>query len=821
MSEKSNKSNNLGKQIILDLSDNSNKIFTGNSVIQKDILQDIESEIERRIKNINNNVSDNNITNLPVKYKTILVSGMRGAGKTSFLFSLRNRLENGSNCKNDLEVLDFLDPTLIEEKAHIFFTIISLVKSKVEQKFKNCSNDDNIKLYNKRNWEEKICKLAEGLPFVDNVSPKSAEFWDDATQILNKSLDDVNSAFYLRKNFDDFLKCSLKILDRKVFLLTIDDIDTKFDKAWSLLETIRKYLATNYIITVLSGDFELFSIAIRKQQWLNFGNDFVRLDSGNSKKELFEQKITELESQYIEKTLPIENRYFLRSFKDILENRYNKIIIKFSDDSELEYRIFYESIYKKFGLYNRFEIIPFGDVIETFPTRTQISLLRIFKNDDFDENQFLNLFVSYFTAQGIRISDLRENSYINIEILKFLIKINSLDSLYQVQPIDSSKQKNVVLFVLNFLLCFYMNNKKQLIFDNMLRIGYVRNLFSIIKFKNEEEKSSFIEKVGLFQTKTAKVISGMILAELYKNNIKNDYGSIYLKNSFFDEIKNSNLSAEKKAVALLPAVYLTKPDGKEFVYSFYNLIAILSDILEQNINRETAQKILSSMAQVRSYIVEEENANTNDDKDNDDLQTEENEEKSYLNKDFEKWKTLGEEIKRWREHNIEGAIAVHILNKVSTRIFYSFKEIQKNNNKPKQLNTFIKLFNLFICQLFNACIIEEYNEAKNEIGNAITINYENLEKNSKSFETNLSRLTEIINDNKKYFPLTCFLISCPILLMFVDTNLLNKIKEFLIASGIFDKNGVRNGDGVDGKPDFSYYENNIFKAFSISSGTSK
>lgn len=776
------------------------------NIIQQDVLRKIKDEIIERIETTkaNSNKESDNIINTPITYNSILISGSRGAGKTSFLFSLRNKLKENA----DIEILDFLDPTLIEEKAHIFFTIISLIKSKVEEKFNETSNDDDFSIYNKKSWYENLNKLAKGLPLIDGAYSKSPDFWDDATHILNKALDDVNSSFELRKNFEDFLKLSLKILNKKVFLLFIDDVDTKFDKSWSLLETIRKYLSTKYIITILTGDFDLFSMSIRKHQWENFGKDFIGNETrnDNEKFEFFKSKITDIEAQYIEKILPVQHRYALRTFKEILEDRTNEIKIKFNDGKEQEYRKFYKSVFNKFGLYNSFEQEPFEIVIQDFPVRTQMSLLRIFANnvqsgkeDDFfnikkfDVTQFVNLFVSYFAKEGMYTSSLTNPEFINIEILKFLIKNDALENLYQLQLIDSNKQKNIILFVLNFVLCYYMNQNKALVFENMYRIGYLRNILSIISLEGKDEKAKFIDTVGLFQTKTAKVSCSLLQAELFKKGISNNYGSILIENNkIFEEINNSSLTSEKKALLLLPTCFLTTRKGKKLVFSFYNLIGCINDILVQNVSSDSIERILKPMCQIRSYIIDD-----FEDKETYDFE---------LEKLFDgnaNWQSLGSEISNWKDsiNNIQESIAVHVLNKVSTRIFYSFKEMHKNYPSVKTLQDVIELMNLFVCELFHAAIIEEYNEAKGKIKNKISIDFNNLQNDTELFKSNLEELNKIISNSKRYFPLTRVLLSCPILLMFIDIkNIKTELSDF-----------YKKIEKVSAKTSkINYYDNNIY-----------
>lgn len=774
------------------------------NIIQQDVLRKIKDEIIERIETTkaNSNKESDNIINTPITYNSILISGSRGAGKTSFLFSLRNKLKENT----DIEILDFLDPTLIEEKAHIFFTIISLIKSKVCEKFNKTGYENDFLIYSKKSWYENLNKLAKGLPLIDGACSKTPDFWDDATHILNKALDDVNSSFELRKNFEDFLKLSLKILNKKVFLLFIDDVDTKFDKSWSLLETIRKYLSTKYIITILTGDFDLFSMSIRKHQWENFGKDFIGNETrnDNEKFEFFKSKITDIEAQYIEKILPVQHRYALRTFKEILEDRTNEIKIKFNDGKEQEYRKFYKSVFNKFGLYNSFEQEPFEIVIQDFPVRTQMSLLRIFANnvqsgkeDDFfnikkfDVTQFVNLFVSYFAKEGMYTSSLTNPEFINIEILKFLIKNDALENLYQLQLIDSNKQKNIILFVLNFVLCYYMNQNKALVFENMYRIGYLRNILSIISLEGKDEKAKFIDTVGLFQTKTAKVSCSLLQAELFKKGISNNYGSILIENNkIFEEINNSSLTSEKKALLLLPTCFLTTRKGKKLVFSFYNLIGCINDILVQNVSSDSIERILKPMCQIRSYIID----------DSEDKETYDFELDKLFNGNGD-YQSLGSEISNWKDsiNNIQESIAVHVLNKVSTRIFYSFKEMHKNYPSVKTLQDVIELMNLFVCELFHAAIIEEYNEAKGKI--KISIDFNNLQNDTELFKSNLEELNKIISNSKRYFPFTQVLLSCPILLMFIDIkNIKTELSDF-----------YKKIEKVSAKTSkINYYDNNIY-----------
>lgn len=387
-------------------------------------------------------------------------------------------------------------------------------------------------------------------------------------------------------------------------------------------------------------------------------------------------------------------------------------------------------------------------------------------------------------------SSLTNSEFINIEVLKFLIKNDALENLYQLQLIDSNKQKNIILFVLNFVLCYYMNQNKALVFENMYRIGYLRNILSIISLEGKDEKGKFIDTVGLFQTKTAKVSCSLLQAELFKKGISNNYGSILIENNkIFEEINNSSLTSEKKALLLLPTCFLTTRKGKKLVFSFYNLIGCINDILVQNVSSDSIERILKPMCQIRSYIIDDfEKGEDISAKTKKNLNNEPEDENTYdfeLDKLFNgngDYQSLGSEISNWKDsinNNIQESIAVHVLNKVSTRIFYSFKEMHKNYPSVKTLQDVIELMNLFVCELFHAAIIEEYNEAKGKIKNKISIDFNNLQNDTELFKSNLEELNKIISNSKRYFPLTRVLLSCPILLMFIDIkNLKTKLSDF-------------------------------------------
>ena len=88
-------------------------------------------------------------------YETISVFGERGAGKTSFLMSLRDEFKN----KEKVSLLPLIDPTLFEEKGHLFLLIISLIDALVKKVNDTAENMDlKVEYINTRRIWRKDCR---------------------------------------------------------------------------------------------------------------------------------------------------------------------------------------------------------------------------------------------------------------------------------------------------------------------------------------------------------------------------------------------------------------------------------------------------------------------------------------------------------------------------------------------------------------------------------------------------------------------------------------------------------------------------------------
>lgn len=776
------------KDIVIDLI-NPKYGFSANELIHQNEFLTITKLIGDQLsEDENQNSSEDGCQNqirfvFPNINRTIMLNGARGTGKTTFLQTVIRDLpnktrdnKNGEKFCDSLEILDYLDPTLIEEKSSIFLTIISLIRNRVQDKLnKYC--DKEIVLNKRRAWQTSLDKFARGLPSIDeNTKNKSADYWDDATQIMEKGLEDVNAAFNLRKNFLAFLKESLGILGKKSFLLVIDDVDTDPGKAWPLLETLRKYLSVNGIITVVSGDLQLFATVVRNKQ----GSRFTKTDKNNS---LVEAQIEELSNQYLKKVLPIRYRISLPRLSQLINNRplYNSnknsfdgehLFVKYKDNeaSIIPVKEFIRRVFYKLGIANNFQREGYTDFLLNLPLRTQIDWMRLFQNygdeetfkinEPFEPEYLVSLFIDELLQNDIDINLLVYNpNFINSIIIDFLIDKDILSESYQLQATSKDSSVNAVLFSLSMILSRSILDKPSLIFDNLIKVGYLRNLKPLFS-KNDNNYSfkSLTTHMGVTNDKDVRQMVCLATAYL-RGMLKNKKlaGVIELSDAKF--LLHKNEIELNDYIARLP--YSNSMVGKGVhEYSLFTLLGAINDLIRDFESGDNLLKVLQRISQPREYAALSdytytENSEVNDENDD--------EESVVDDKDFE---TMRKELNDWLEDakREKRCIASHVLAKVATRLYYTF-----NNIDISQEKTLGDAMHLYIIALFNSVIIEEVMELTAGVNSDfenIKITNRSVRSSPKVFINNLKAIAPALQSQK--LPLTRIILTCPIFMFFID-----------------------------------------------------
>lgn len=726
-------------------------------------------------------------------HHTISVFGERGTGKTSFLESILDYY----SCKNegkDICVLDLIDPTMIEEKGHVFLLIVSLINRKVKETL--CGNAANVeKKAFLTDWECAMNKLAKGIPSLDRVGETyENSSWADDTFIMHRGIETVYSAFELSTHFSECVNLALKILEKKAFLIAFDDIDVDFRKGWPVLETIRKYLCTPRIITLLSGDLHLYSINVRKQQWCNFGKALLKneYDGCDNNKGQYTHLVDEMENQYMLKLFKAENRVKLFTVDEAL--RRAEICYKI-DGKDI--RECYQTILKNCGIHDKKHIAIYENFLMNLPIRSQIHLVKSNLDENLKENHSYDAFMSQMLSGNIDV-DLVSHSYemTTVVILRYLINSNMLESAYQLLPRYESNTVNSCLMGLFLMWCNSAKDKPSLVFDYLMRVGFIR-CFAEIIMADSDDNTRLLKlclQSGVFQTNTLKGMLGNAMAYLYDDENLFGIGIFFPIRGLIGRAKNTNVDAldfvfkhktelEKK-LAYIPAVMLSfvYKNESRLYYSVYGILSAIGDLLRAKELGNDVMTTFNELSLLRSYQVSDK-ASSSKDNENEDLPEPAEEQ---LEENTARFKT---ELEEWigRVNNIQEA--PFVIGKIATRFCYSQRNIYQSLKEEKDGDNRLvkvklgKITSLSLLELLNAMLVEEalvnYDfVSKKENAQAIDgLNLNNVRTSGTVFENNLKFIYE--NEAFEAIPLTKVLITCPLIYPYIDPTSAANMKTIM------------------------------------------
>lgn len=221
------------------------------------------------------------------EHNAISIDGARGTGKTAVLVNLKSYLKDREVLK-DVHILDPVDPTLLEDGDSLFLHII-VAAVLHDKEVKEAQRKQPSKA---RTLNQTLDKLAQSLESVE-------------TQQDRHGMDKVRAMYSNKQLADcvqDFFCDVLSLLEKKLLILPIDDVDTSLNRAFENLEIVRRYLATPHVLTIVCGDRELYNDVT----WRDFHGRLTK-DSIYRRKEAYE-KAVELAAEYQRKILPFPRR---------------------------------------------------------------------------------------------------------------------------------------------------------------------------------------------------------------------------------------------------------------------------------------------------------------------------------------------------------------------------------------------------------------------------------------------------------------------------------------------------------------------------------
>lgn len=765
--------------IIIELADSSNTQSFYSKEKNDRMIHSRELDIIK--KHIKQNLDNIGVNNTKRYQDTISILGGRGSGKSSFLMSISDYYKQ----EHTIQVLDIIDPTLIENKGHVLLTIISMIQDLVQSKYKSssCHPENSQQNICYKQWNDQLQELAYGLPTIEDEHKVITDSWIDPDFIMQKGLKSVKTAKNLEQNFHKLIRLSLKVLDKKAFILFLDDIDVDFKKGWPVLETLRKYITIPELITFVSGDIDLFSKAVRKKQWANFGKALLINEADRQNKTVeYNDLVTNMENQYLQKVLKPERRIRLKNLYEIV--KVNNTLIKIGGELIEDH---YRKIFRKYGMHNPTQVNVFVSYLLNLPIRSQIQFLLGHETED-KQVDISSSFLSDMYEKNINV-DMFESSPLmgNIIILDLLLREKMLVESYQLLPTTTDESLNASLTALNLILSNHILLNPYLIFDYFIRIGFTRNIAFALDYQNQHTQNQLVQEPSienlvkfseLKQDKVLRDVMGNINSYLKATSIKNgvryesNFGQIPIyvlgsdakdKVSIDKAVETQdcyNASPYLKYIAYMP-LSIASPSNKSYsypIYSIYTLLATICEILKCDTEREIKMR-LYELSQIRSYampnlqelVFDSTDVSHYEETPTDELQT-----NDAINK-------LTEKLLVWKNSFPEKDVMSfnpYLLGKISTRLFSAIKTIEEEEREETNWNLG-KAMHYRVVTLYNAVLVESLREMEH------IRNVNNTVLSSKNFINNFNYYTSFLCESNK-FP--SWIISCPLLLAFLDQS---------------------------------------------------
>ncbi|HIF9273689.1 TPA: hypothetical protein ACX6QR_001680 [Photobacterium damselae] len=272
------------------------------------------------------------------------VDGTRGAGKTTFINSVVERLNTDrSGTDTSIKCLPTIDPTKLPRYEPILVTVTARLNKIVSDKLRGSWSLNDIKKQ-KEQWQSHLEQLQRGLHLLTDKEYK-LEYFSDALK-LDAQLDYSIGGQDLSEIFDQLVECACEILDCKAILISFDDIDTQFDTGWDVLESIRKFFNSQKLVVVATGDLRLYSQLIRGKQYENYGKTLLNQEKESARLAERSYMVEHLEQQYLLKLFPVQKRIQLKTMLQLVgekgklseENIKVKTKHKMSNDDAIEVR---------------------------------------------------------------------------------------------------------------------------------------------------------------------------------------------------------------------------------------------------------------------------------------------------------------------------------------------------------------------------------------------------------------------------------------------------------------------------------------------------
>lgn len=251
---------------------------------------------------------------------TQFLDGTRGAGKSTFLSSVKLAFATDANVRDRMAFIALIDPSRVEQSEMILLVILQQLRKRVDDALKNrrLHEDDRLR----EEWRLAFRGVAGGLSLFANGYHPLDDL--DPDLFLDWGLERASDSASLRTKLHNLFAVACRILGVHALMLAFDDADTDSTHAVNLLECIRKYLDAPLVMVLVTGDLELYALLVRQHFAKTVAGkreaalELQRRSSHGDRSTQYLRMIDHLEEQYLLKLFPIRRRMQLQPLWNVM-----------------------------------------------------------------------------------------------------------------------------------------------------------------------------------------------------------------------------------------------------------------------------------------------------------------------------------------------------------------------------------------------------------------------------------------------------------------------------------------------------------------------
>lgn len=740
---------------------------------------------------------------------TQFLDGTRGAGKSTFLHSVKKGLENEIAIKTQFAFLDLIDPSRIERSEIVLLIILQHIRTRVETVLKQhqCLKDENLR----DEWRRAFKGVAGGLSlFAKDYHPLNDL---DPDLFLDWGLERASHSTSLRNKLHRLFATACRILSVQALILAFDDADTDSAHAFNLLECIRKYLDTPRVMVLVTGDLELYSLLVSQHfaeavtGRKTAAMELQLSDRQGNRSPQYLNMLDHLEEQYLLKLFPIRRRIQLLPLASVmLGTEFRVKHPGWGDDQKPLGKFVREIVRHGMRVKSPTDVDNYADFLLKQPLR---SVLQVLDNcaphipyalSPSDETQGwkhkpLTQALSH-SLQALALSSLfklsvdidaiaaQELPALTLAMFNLSLRDGDIDTAPYLRPMSANGDIRVSFAALAVEVPNFCAEKPGLALRYLLRGPGSVSLYSLARDQRptnateEEHAKQFITYMGIGRreggldwARRATAVIGLpysgarsqlvLPGVIGLNRRKRNKSSGHTANSAIREAIERTNTFPVFALCLVDVAGAT---SARTYASIFNLLGFVEGLLTAN-DAQAARAIFDrgypTLSVTGPSWASQASSDALDEEEEAEVELSENERKAR--------DTLWGTTETWRENALhlatETAPSAVFIGKVWTRLFFSLKNA---STKLRSKARFGEVMEIFALCVINAVMIEEADHhlraGPTQGDNDFSIERNNPLSSASTFVRKLKKMSL----QRSQFPFTAIVATCPLLLGLLD-----------------------------------------------------